>query len=149
MLRFIVAFLAVVFLGAAVLAGIDVVTIEAKAGATVFQQIVARVTFGFATLCFVIALGFSAVLASASSTRSLIEIAIKDIAQSNADSANALKALVAVAEQPARAAEAAADEEKRARMAAYRAELQGKPTGGRLAAEAAMLADSEASKGSL
>lgn len=149
MMRFIVAVLAVLFLGTALLTGLDVMTIEARTGATVFQQIVARVTFGISTLCFVIAIGFSAVLASASSTRSRIEMAIKDIAQSNADSANALKALLAVAEQPARTADAAAAEEKRAKLAAYRAELQEKTPGGRLAIEAAMLADREASKGAV
>lgn len=112
-------------------------------------QAILALALGISSLIFIVSIGLSSLLGLLQSQNARVETALKDIAASNADSAIALKALVAVAEQPARAAEAAADEEKRARMSAYRAQLQEKTPGGRLAVEAAMLAERDGEKGAL
>lgn len=112
-------------------------------------QAILAIGAGITSLIFITSIGMLSLLGLLQSRNLRIETSVKDIAASNADSANALKALLAVAEQPVRVAEAAAAEEKRTKLAAYRAELQEKTPGGRLAIEAAMLADREASKGAV
>lgn len=60
--RFVLGLLAVFALMGVFVSGLDVMTIEGRAGATVLQQLGARTSFGFAVLSFILALGFFAVL---------------------------------------------------------------------------------------
>lgn len=62
MSRFVLALLAVFALMGVFVAGLDVLTIEGRNGATVLQQLVATTRFGFAVLAFILSLGFFALL---------------------------------------------------------------------------------------
>lgn len=89
-------FLALVFTVALIstfIAGIEMLLIEGRTGGTVFQQIVARVTFGLSGLVCTVAAGFLAVTGQSRAANERIETALKDIAASNADSAQALKSI--------------------------------------------------------
>lgn len=128
-MHFLVGLIAVFAVMATLVSGLDVLTIEGRAGATVFQQMVARITFGFSALIMIVALGFTAVLSAMLARSDRVEAALKDIAASNADIALIHTAAKVAAETPTHSVEAARraeeDEAKRARLAAYRAELQG------------------------
>lgn len=114
-----------------ILFGIDMVTIEGKADATVFQQLVARISFGICLIVLTLALGFGIVANEAQAHHAAQVTLMQQIASVAGETASATKAAQAVLEAPllaARAAEAStAEQEKKARLAAYRAELQGKP----------------------
>lgn len=107
-------------------------------------QAVLGIASGIGALIFIISIGLFSLLGLMTRQNERIETAVKDIALSNSDAAKAVRAVQALMEAPAeaqRAAQAAKEEEeKKARMAAYRAELQanGQPLS-RLEVEAAML----------
>lgn len=96
MLRFLLGLLAVCAGFATVLTGIDVATIETRSEVTVFQQMAARFTFGFAFLTTVTAIGLFVVSSSIHARSRRVETVLKDIALSNADMANATKSLLLI-----------------------------------------------------
>lgn len=91
-MKLILILLAVIFALATAGSLLDVLTIESRPGATILQQMVARVTFGFSALLFVTCAGFAAVLARMDSNAGL-RATVNDIAMSNADAAKTLAAL--------------------------------------------------------
>lgn len=130
-MRIFFVFVSVVFGFVSALYFLEVLTIENSRQATVFQQIVARVSFGFAVLICVLSAGIAAILSRLDALSGFRQT-INDIALSNADAAKALKAIDARADQKARASES---------FPVSRGELIAPMTaGGRLAVEAEMLA---------
>lgn len=108
---------------------LEVVTIESSRQATVFQAIVARISFGFAVLICVLSAGVAAVLSRLDVIAGMRQT-INDVALSNADAARALKAIDARTQQPIRNSEGAPTTDHGSSQA----------PGGRLAVEAQMLA---------
>jgi hypothetical protein len=103
---------------------LEIFTIEAAPNATVFQQLVARISFGFAALLCVVSLGLAGIIDRLDDVRAL-RGTVNDIALSNADAAKGIAALKTVsATQP---------------QAPVAAQPQALVVGGRLAVEAAML----------
>jgi len=124
MTRLVLALLAVFALMGVFVAGLDVLTIEGREGATVLQQLVATTRFGFAVLAFILSLGVFALLDASKRGAPLREDqlkALKQIAEATVVSRSVLEKpmLQAQAEQAERDTA-----EKKARYAAYREELR-------------------------
>lgn len=132
MIRFLLAAIAIVSFFSTGLFGLDMVVIDSRSGATVFQQLVARMSFGISLLVFVSATGFFGLISGVASlldAQKIAEISMRETAQAAALSAQIAKAKKESDDAPIRAVEAAVraeeEETKRAKLAAYRAELQG------------------------
>jgi len=141
MSRFILGVLGAFALMGAFVAGLDVVAIEGRAGATVFQQMVARLGFGFAALSFILCVGFFGLINAVKEQASCGTEHLK-VLQEIAEAAKASRAILEAPEKRAAAEQAEKDAtEKKARYAEYRESLK---TGGRIEVEAAMLANAKA-----
>ena len=123
MSRFVLALLAVFALMGVFVAGLDVLTIEGREGATVLKQLVATTRFGFAVLAFILSLGVFALLGAVERGHDRVDDQLKALKQI----AEATAAMRDVVEAPIKKAEAGlvdkATAEKRARYAAFREEL--------------------------
>jgi uncharacterized membrane protein len=91
-------------------------------------QTILGLAVGITALIFIISLGMFSLLDQSQKQNMRIETALKDIALSNSDAAKSVQAVLALLDAPARAQReadaAAAKEEQRVRLAAYRSELQ-------------------------
>ncbi|MGL5447485.1 MAG: hypothetical protein ACRDBL_09265 [Rhabdaerophilum sp.] len=130
-MRLFFTLVSVVFGVASALYFLEVLTIESSRQSTVFQQIVARVSFGFAVLICILSAGVAAILSRLDALGGFRQT-INDIALSNADAAKALKAIDARADQKARTSESS--------PVSRDAPAVPVTPGGRLAVEAEMLA---------
>lgn len=106
------------------------VTFSGRTDGTIFQQLVVLLELALASLGFIVALGFLAVLSMIDGGQKRIRAAISEVTAKGSEAAMALAALQQHAEAPQRAAQAAQAaalaEEKRSCYSAYRQELQGK-----------------------
>ncbi|MCA0402060.1 MAG: hypothetical protein LCH38_14755 [Proteobacteria bacterium] len=138
MVRFVLGLFATISFFGAVFAGLDVLFLEGSSGTTVFQQLVIRTSFGFSVLALILSLGFVALINAAQRRPDLSAEQLKALKEIASDAAAVRFAL----EAPMKEAEAKRQEEeeseKKERYAAYRKSLQ---PGGRITAEAAMLAN--------
>lgn len=138
MVGFILGLFAALSLIGAVAAGSDVLVLEGKQSTTVFQQLVVRTSFGFSVLALILSLGFVALINAVERRPDLSAEqlkALKEIASEAAAARFVLEAPMKEAETKRREKEEA---DRKERYADYRKSLQ---PGGRIDAEAAMLAN--------
>ena len=141
MSRFILGVLGAFALMGAFVAGLDVVAIEGRAGATLFQQMVARLGFGFSVLSFILCFGFFGLINAVKEQASRGTEHLKAL-QEIAEATKASRTVLEAPEKRAAAEQAEKDAaEKKARYAEYRESVK---TGGRIEVEAAMLANAKA-----
>lgn len=108
MTRFILGLFAAFAAIGVIASGLDTLVVESRSDATVLQQLVVRLSFGFSTLALILSTGLFSLLGHSER----VEAALKDIALSNSDAAKALTAILAVVEAPAKKDELATAYEK-------------------------------------
>lgn len=143
MVRFVLGLFAAISLVGAVFTGLYILFLEVMLRTTVFEQLAARTSFGFSVLALILSLGFFALISAVERRPDLSAEqlkALKEIASDAAATRFVIEAPMKEAEAKWREEEAKRREEeeneKKERYAAYRRSLH---SGGRIAAEAAML----------